>query len=201
LSESDRNTSLIDSFSEKFKLACNNSPAVVILDDFESVLDYPNSVRELYVLLDGITNVGRQNVCVIATCMNISVVPEALIRGGRFERCIEFGHPDINTIISIIRNRFTRVIESGSSVGKYLSSKIDDSDYIKMSNQVASWPPSNIHLVIDSVLRITSYNLNRNEQNDPCSIFVKEASKIDTHIKRSLRNPVTRSVSETSYYS
>lgn len=200
MAESSRNQSLIGSFKENFKLACNNSPSVVFLDDFESILDDPNSVRELYVLLDGISSNGRQNVCVVATCMNISVVPEALIRGGRFERCIEFKKPSIDVIKSIIRNRFTRVIESGSKVGLYLASQIKETDYIKMARQVIDWTPSNIHLVVDSVLRSTSYYLLRNEQIDPVNSFIEEACKIDTHVKRSLRGPFNRSVSDTTYF-
>jgi DNA polymerase III delta prime subunit len=201
LAESSERTSLLGSFTKCLKSACENSPSVVFLDDFESMLRDENTLRELYVLLDGIGNLGRQHVCIIATCMSISNIPEALIRGGRIERCIEFQYPPHNVIVDIIRNRMNKVINSGSTISEKIKFNIKNSIYERMARYVNGWTPSNIHLVIDAIIRFISYTSDINEQDTLCVRFGTEANRIDSHIQRSMRGVYTKAETQSQIYS
>lgn len=158
LAESGDRESLIDSVTKNMKLAAQNAPAVVFIDDIDSMMNSPNVVRKLLVLLDGINIKGRENVCVVATGMDLSAISSALIRGGRLEKCIEFEYPRFETVFQIIQNRLQNTIHglknsSRSQVADKLKFLMETSKIDKLTHLVVGSSPSNIHLVLNELIR------------------------------------------------
>ena len=190
LAKTSSSDTLISSFTRLLKIACNNTPSVVFLDDFESILESPTYVRELLVLLDGIDVNGRENVCVVATCMNIGSIPEDLIRGFRLEKCIEFSCPDHKTITLILKNRFSKIIETTENkiLSGTLSNLMKHGDLSNLSRYLSGWPPSNIQLLINSLIRkITYRNSELKAIEEINNLFKDESYRINQNIQRSLR--------------
>lgn len=197
LAETSSNDTLMSSFTRLLKLACVNAPSVVFLDDFESILESSCYVRELLVLLDGINVRGRENVCIVATCMNIGNIPEALIRGGRLEKCIEFKYPSKKIITQIIKNRFDKIIRDTNNLKlsetlSRISFHVSD-----LSKYLIGWSPSNIQLIIDSVIRKIVYSDKIWVNEEIFALFKDESYRINQSLKQSLRgintsNPVER---------
>ncbi len=201
LAESSSQKSLLESFSSLLTQAAANAPSVVFLDDIDCLMDNQQFVRTLLVLLDGINIKGRENVCVVATCMDISCVPDALIRGGRLERCIRFDFPGLEVIVSIIKNRLTSAIakletEGHTKMSSSLSKCLLSENLSKMSKCVSGWSPSNIHLVIDAVIRRVASEVEVN----PAKIFISEATKIQSHLKTSSQTVTRKITTDLSYY-
>lgn len=201
LIESGPNESLLSSFEKKMKLAAKNAPAAVFIDDIDSIMISPDAIRKLLVLLDGINIKGRENVCVIATGMNITLVPDALIRGGRLEKCIQFAYPNLCGVKKIISNRFSNTIqglqEKNPQIAEALTKNITPGVVDTLSNEVVGLSPSNIHLIIDSSIRGVASNI----ESDPIDIFRVEAVKIRRQISQSTQVQThKRTVSEFDYF-
>jgi transitional endoplasmic reticulum ATPase len=85
---------------ETFERAVENSPAVVFIDEIDSIAgtrdddaDMENRVvAQLLTLMDGLDSRGQ--VIVIGATNRVDVIDPALRRGGRFDREIEIGAPD-----------------------------------------------------------------------------------------------------------
>lgn len=183
LCERTRNESIMGVLSRLMTEAANNAPAVVFVDDIDSLLHNPEYVRDLLVLLDGIKLKGRDQVTVIMTCMDISLVPSALHRGGRMEVCIEFKYPTIDVVTMIIKNRFEKSIndlrKTHSDKAQLLENEINPTVIRRMSQIVNGWSPSNIHLLIDIIMRHVAIN-----QYGVYDIFVEEANKLQQLSKK-----------------
>lgn len=195
--------SLISNFSRMLKVACSNAPSVVFLDDFESILSSPSALRELLVLLDGIDTNGRKNVCIIATCANLTNIPEDLIRGSRLEYCIEFKHPTLDIIAKIILNRFVGFKDSENDILKTLS-ELTENDATELAKYMINWSHSNIRSAIDSVIRKIVYIHNDKTQvkgiKELNRLFKDETYRIDKHTKRSLRRIDTTKADDSRLY-
>ncbi len=88
---------------EKFEEAQENAPAIIFIDEIDAIAAKRSEVggeverrvvAQLLSLMDGLEE--RENVIVIAATNRVDAVDQALRRGGRFDREIEIGVPNIN---------------------------------------------------------------------------------------------------------
>jgi SpoVK/Ycf46/Vps4 family AAA+-type ATPase len=191
------NEDLITVFNRMMRRAIKKAPSIVFIDDIDSILEHPSLVRDLLVTLDGMQTKGRENVTVIMTCMDISLVPSALIRGGRLERCIEFKYPNSDVIKLIIENRFKKSIDdlraNYPKVVEYLEKKITPKVIKKMVYSVSGWSPSNIHLLVDIVIRNSVCG-----NCDPLEIFAKEVKQMEELREKTCQNPSEKNQSNST---
>lgn len=202
LAEESPNEALIYSFKRLFARACKNSPSVVFVDDFESLVKSEENVREILVMLDGINTKARTSVCVIVTCMNINSVPEALLRGGRLEKCKEFKRPTTEQLRLIIDNRLKRTIEglkdqteicegkTASMVANLLEKQLSSNFSNQIGPIINAWSPSNIQFLIDTLIRKAVCHVVRGEEDDsfnPVEIFRQEAESMKSNLGKSTR--------------
>lgn len=183
LAEETSQESLISSFKHCFKRARANKPSIVFVDDFEVLLKSENTIREILVLLDGINVKGRNFVTVVVTAMNISEIPEALIRGGRLEKCIEFKKPNHSQIKAILRNKLKSSIdglkETGSGLGMYLDKNIPEYFVEAVCSVLVGWTPANISLLIDTLVRKANIMMKTPETRfDSVKYFRDEACRV-----------------------
>ena len=77
--------------------ARNNAPSIVFIDDCDLLLENGRDdgfYRYLLTLLDGLESKANQNITVIMTTMQLSSIPDALIRSGRVELWLEMKLPN-----------------------------------------------------------------------------------------------------------
>mgnify|MGYP000067788275 CR=1 FL=1 len=87
---------------EAFDRAQERSPAILFVDEIDSIAGARDEdadmetrvVAQLLTLMDGLEERGR--VIVIGATNRVDAIDEALRRGGRFDREIEIGVPDVN---------------------------------------------------------------------------------------------------------
>ncbi len=87
-----------DSFCDHIKksfeeLAARNESAIVLLDDLDKFSMDKKNGEEFAVVQACIDSVKDKNIFVVATVNDISILPNSLIRPGRFDRNIEIGYP------------------------------------------------------------------------------------------------------------
>ncbi len=87
-----------DSFCDHIKrsfeeLAASNEPAIVLLDDLDKFSMDEKNGEEFAIVQACIDSVKDKNVFVIATVNDMRVLPQSLIRPGRFDRNVEIGYP------------------------------------------------------------------------------------------------------------
>ncbi len=96
---------------EIFEEAETNAPAIIFIDEFDSIASKREEVSgekqlerrvvaQLLSLMDGLK--ARGNVIVVAATNKPNLLDEALRRGGRFDREIEVGVPDRNGRLEIL---------------------------------------------------------------------------------------------------
>lgn len=211
LAEESPNESLIYSFKRLFVRACKNSPAVVFVDDFESLVRSEDIVREILVMLDGVNTKTRTSVCVIVTCMNIHTVPEALIRGGRLEKCIEFKRPTTEQLKLIIENRLKKTIsglaeskdKNSTMVSQLLEKQVPSNFSSQITPLINGWSPSNVHFLIDTVIRKAVCHVVKDlpiDSFNPLEIVRQEAENMKKSLARSNRLVYHDDVQGTSYF-
>lgn len=138
--------------------ACENSPAVVFIDDIDSLVQVPSKIRALLMALDGIACKGREKVCVIATCMDLSCVNQALLRGGRLEMCLQFRTPDAGVVSRLLIQRWLvaadSLRESHQTKAELLATVASRATLVKsMSSQMLGWNCSDVIRCAETVIR------------------------------------------------
>lgn len=86
----------IKHIKDTFEEAKNNEPSIIFLDDFDKFAneDKDHKNAEEYVAIQScIDDVKNFNVFIIATANNLKLVPESLLRSGRFDTRIEIKKP------------------------------------------------------------------------------------------------------------
>ncbi len=128
---------------EFFQEASENSPSIIFIDEIDSITpnrDNSNSpvesriVAQLLTLMDGIED--RHNVVVIAATNRENTIDPALRRGGRFDREIEIGIPDINSKRDIFE-----IHTRGMPLDK-------DVDLLSLSKQAQGFVGADINIVV-----------------------------------------------------
>ncbi|MBR4490570.1 AAA family ATPase [bacterium] len=88
---------LVKVIADAFKLARDNAPAIVFLDDMDKLANEDERHRDAkeYVAIQAaIDGVKGKNVLVVATANDVDKLPESLIRDGRFDHKIEVEAPN-----------------------------------------------------------------------------------------------------------
>lgn len=128
---------------ELFEEASENSPSIIFIDEIDSITpnrDNSNSpvesriVAQLLTLMDGIED--RHNVVVIAATNRENTIDPALRRGGRFDREIEIGIPDIYS-----KHDIFQIHTRGMPLD-------NDVDLLSISNQAQGFVGADINIVV-----------------------------------------------------
>src|SRR6185295_469963 len=93
---------------EVFEAAKMNAPSVIFIDDADVILQgdkEPGFYRYLLTMLDGLESASAERVCVIMTVMDVSSLPQAILRSGRVELWLETRLPDAEARAAIVRER------------------------------------------------------------------------------------------------
>ncbi|HTS29896.1 MAG TPA: ATP-binding protein [Bryobacteraceae bacterium] len=111
---------------EVFAAAKRNAPAVIFIDDADVIFE-GNEDRGLYryllTMLDGLEGASAGRVCVMMTAMNVSSLPQALVRSGRVELWLETCLPGSEARASILDAKLAGLPEpaAGVDVGKLVA--------------------------------------------------------------------------------
>ena len=104
--------SLSDPDSLQRKIRCvfaqaeQNAPAVIFMDDFDSIWNKENPLYHMMLSeLDGIENQKKSTICLIMTVMDIAKLPAALVRSGRLELWLQTSLPDEKARLAMLKNR------------------------------------------------------------------------------------------------
>ncbi|MBQ7294335.1 MAG: AAA family ATPase [Clostridia bacterium] len=84
------------------KMALENERAVILLDDIDKFASSAKKGDEFAVVQSCIDSVKDKNIFVMATANDTGILPESLIRAGRFDRIIEIGNPEGEDAVAII---------------------------------------------------------------------------------------------------
>lgn len=100
------NGAFVEMIGDIFAEAKAHAPSVVFLDDLDkfSADNNSRSPEELIAVQTGIDAVKEADVFVVATANSIDVLPEPLLRAGRFDRILEIFPPNRSEAIEIIRH-------------------------------------------------------------------------------------------------
>ncbi len=105
-----------EAFREVFKVAKENQPAVILLDELDKIagtsdryfMEANSNIQKM--LLQELDSLSEEDtVLVVATCNDISVLGDALLRPGRFDRQIRVELPDEKTREDIFSEYFGRI--------------------------------------------------------------------------------------------
>lgn len=154
---------LVNAFQSTVRKANENAPAVIFLDDGDSLFEHEDTYRAFLMVLDGIETNKRKDVCVIVTCMNMKRIPASLLRGGRLEMALITRLPDHDKI-QIILNRALRNMlatlseykpEVAETITKYLERKSFISD---LALKMVGWNCADINRCVSDVSRLIISN-------------------------------------------
>lgn len=118
----------IDEITGTFKIAKENAPSVVLLDDIDKFANEDTHHRdaEEYVAVQaGIDDIKGSGVFVLATANDIRKLPGSLVRSGRFDRKLEIKGPNEDDAFRIIKHYLS---------DKKVSDEINMEDLTKMIN-------------------------------------------------------------------
>ena len=104
---------------EVFDSAKKNAPAVVFIDDADVIFEGNEDrglFRYLLTMLDGLESASAGRVCVMMTAMNVSSMPQALVRSGRVELWLETRLPGALARASILDAKLTGLPEPVGAV-------------------------------------------------------------------------------------
>lgn len=122
----DKNTNVVDSIIRSFHYAKTNPPYIVFLDDLDKFAneDITHRNAQEYITVQACINeVKDKDVLVIATVNDMDLLPESLIRSGRFDRKIEVLPPTIREAMKIIQHYIK---------DKPLADDVDVQDIVRM---------------------------------------------------------------------
>ena len=101
------NGDFVDEIRKTFEDAKKNEPSIVLLDDMdkfaEDNLELNQNKEEFATIQTCIEDLGDSDVFVIATCNDITYLPESLLRAGRFGRQMHIGNPDCKSAEKLIK--------------------------------------------------------------------------------------------------
>lgn len=154
---------LIESFQIAVRRANENAPAVIFIDDADSLFDDDNTYRSFLMILDGIESNKRSDVCVVVTCMNMKRVPASLLRGGRLEMALVTRLPDHNKIQIILERALKKMqnvfLEHKPEVAIVLATYLERSKFIPdIALKMTGWNCADIKRCVNDVSRLIVSN-------------------------------------------
>jgi ATP-dependent 26S proteasome regulatory subunit len=97
---------------EVFDAAKRNAPSVIFIDDTDVIFEGSEDrglYRYLLTMLDGLESASAGRVCVMMTAMNVSSLPQALLRSGRVELWLETRLPGAEARRAIMRGILSKL--------------------------------------------------------------------------------------------
>jgi transitional endoplasmic reticulum ATPase len=91
---------------EVFDAARKNAPSIIFIDDTDVIFEGEGDqgfYRYLLTMMDGLESASAQRVCIMMTAMNVSSLPQAMVRSGRVELWLETKLPDAEARAAILR--------------------------------------------------------------------------------------------------
>jgi SpoVK/Ycf46/Vps4 family AAA+-type ATPase len=144
--------SFIDTVGATLGKAMKQAPAVVFIDDVDTIFSQPDSYRALLTQLDGLDNSSRTGVCVIVTCMDIRKVPASLLRGGRLELCLTTTLPNRDSVARLVDQGLDKLQRVYLDVKK-LDLIIDPSLRRHLITRMLGWNCADINRCFEDALR------------------------------------------------
>lgn len=195
---------LFESFTIQLAAASACPPAVVYIDDVDSIFDDDNNQRLFLTMLDSIETKYKENVCLICTCMDIKKVPRAMLRGGRIEKSIKVDLPNEETVKLIVKGMINNILKSTEKTGSSEHSTAIESlkqfcKYIlqikknKIYSQLSNMSGADIKRIINATFRDVIYD-------ESCIISTEEAAEklVLEHIKN-VKDQLTQARYEPLY--
>ncbi len=145
-----KGTDLIDKFKLYMQKAKDNAPAVIFIDDCDTLFEHGDVYRSFLTILDGIETNKRNDVCVICTCMNMSNVPASLLRGGRLEMTLITRLPDEKKIKAALEQSLSKTMVSL----KDYDMKLDKSVLSNITRKMIGWNYADIKRCVNDVARL-----------------------------------------------
>jgi SpoVK/Ycf46/Vps4 family AAA+-type ATPase len=105
---------------EQLKNYCPNLLTLVILEEFDQIID-PNGMdkeEDMLRLLDG--QVQKNNVIFLATTNFLEKIPKRILRPGRFSRLVKVNPPTLEA-----RTRYIEIVSKDTSIVKSLAEKTE----------------------------------------------------------------------------
>ena len=143
----------VNQIKETFDKAIENEPAIVFLDDLDKFTngDERFTDAEEYVTVQScIDRAKNYDVFVLATANKINVLPDSLLRSGRFDVKIEIEPPRGSEALAIIKHYLK---------GKNLS---DDIDYEVLARLLEGHSCADLETVINEAARLAVYARDEN---------------------------------------
>src|SRR5579872_1345653 len=106
-----------------FNAAKQSAPSIIFIDDTDVIFENRGDrgfYRYLLTMLDGLESASAERVCVMMTAMNVSSLPQAVLRSGRVELWLETRLPDALARAAILSQKLAGLPEplSGADVEK-----------------------------------------------------------------------------------
>ena len=95
-----------------FDAAKKNAPSIIFIDDADVIFEGHEDrglYRYLLTMLDGLESASAGRVCVMMTAMNVSSLPQAMVRSGRVELWLETRLPGCDARAAILRARLSKL--------------------------------------------------------------------------------------------
>ena len=122
----EQKNNVVEPIIRAFHYAKNNEPYIVFLDDLDKFANEDSNHRNAqeYVTVQACINeVRNKDVLVVATVNEMELLPDSLVRSGRFDRKIKVRPPSIEEAMEIIQHYIK---------GKPLAKDVDVQDIVKM---------------------------------------------------------------------
>jgi hypothetical protein len=99
-----------DTITEAFEYAGSQEPALLYIEDLDTMLDRSITLSHFLNLMDGVSN--KKGLMVIATANDLSKLKESIVdRPSRFDRKFEFPLPDLNMSIIYLNKWFNGLLK------------------------------------------------------------------------------------------
>lgn len=149
---------LIDVFDSTVRKARDNAPAVIFIDDCDTMFDHDEIYRSFLTILDGLETNKRTDVCVILTCMNLKKIPASLIRGGRLEMVLITELPQSNHIQIILKKSLPKMIATLTEFDPIIATSVESMvtpELIQhLSLKMCGWNYADIRRCVDDITRL-----------------------------------------------
>lgn len=98
--------SFIDYMTNTFNKAKENQPSIILLDDLDKFAEDNNTknAEEFVTVQSLIDNIKNEDIFVIATANNRHILPESLLRSGRFDIKIKIDYPTEKESFDILKH-------------------------------------------------------------------------------------------------
>ena len=98
--------SFIDYMTNIFNKAKENQPSIILLDDLDKFAEDDNTknAEEFVTVQSLIDNIKNEDIFVIATANNRHILPDSLLRSGRFDIKIEIDYPTRKESFDILKH-------------------------------------------------------------------------------------------------